>query len=370
MKECSKRYNKTKRTLEIAGVVLNLAILIWILFSGTTHRLKELALSYTNNYWLALLMYLILFGLIFEVLTLPLDFYNGYTIEHRYRLSNQTVADWIKDCIKELSLSLTLGIPVCIIIYYLLRTYPDIWWIFFAIIFIIFIVILARLTPVIILPLFFKFKPLADEEIANALEAIARKTGVKVKGVFEWGLGKKTKKANAGLVGLGGTRRIIIADTLLKDFSKEEIEAVFAHELGHYVKAHIWRLMSVQSIIIIFSFFLIDSAIKRTLVYFGFIDVGDFANLPLIILILTLVGLLALPLINSYSRNLEKEADRFSIKLVNNPDAFISSMEKLARQNLADTEPNPIVEFIFYSHPSVKKRIGMARDIIDSSKTN
>lgn len=360
MHEPSNRYNKTKITLKIIGLCLNLAVLLWFLFSGVSHKLRDIAFSLHNNYWVSLVIYLALFGFILEALNLPLDFYNGFTIEHRYNLSMQTVIDWINDHIKEFSLSAIIGMPACALIYYLLRIAPDIWWILFAAAFILFTVILTNLAPIVILPLFFKFKPLSDEGLAERLKMLSNRTGIMVKGVFEWGLGKKTKKANAGLVGLGNTKRIIIADTLLNNFSNEEIEAVFAHELGHYIKGHILRLVALQSIIIFFSFFLIDIIIKKTLVYFGYSNISDFANLPLLVLVLTLVGLLTLPLINGYSRILETEADRFSLRLVNNASSFISSMEKLAALNLADVAPNPLVEFIFYSHPSIKKRLRMA----------
>jgi len=179
--------------------------------------------------------------------------------------------------------------------------------------------------------------------------------------VYKWKLSEKSKKANAALTGLGNTRRIILADTLLDHYSADEIEAVLAHELGHHVQKHILKSIGVQAGITLAGFWaanwVLHYAMERAHM---FETLHDFANLPLLVLVSTVLSFLLLPALNAYSRYNERQADRYAFRSIRSVDPFISSMNKLADQNLAERNPSRFVEWYFHSHPAVSKRIAAA----------
>ena len=220
----------------------------------------------------------------------------------------------------------------------------------------------ARATPaVLIFPIFFKVKPLENPSLTERLLELSRRAGTRVKGVFEWKLSEKSKKANAALMGLGNTRRIILSDTLLEKFQDEEVEAVLAHELGHHVHRHILQSIALQGVATFVGFYLIHRTLIWLTPHFGFQGIADFANLPLVALVTTFLSLALLPVVNSYSRAMERQADAYALRAIPSRAPFISSMEKLAELNLAERQPHPWIEFIFHSHPSIQKRIDFAQ---------
>jgi STE24 endopeptidase len=171
----------------------------------------------------------------------------------------------------------------------------------------------------------------------------------------------KTKKAIGALAGIGNTRRIILSDTLLNKYTPDEIECVIGHELGHHVYRHLGKLLAMVSVLFFVGLFIVDQVLQRTVTYFGFSGIGDIASLPLLALVLGLFFLIVTPIQNTISRKLEGHADQYELELVNKPDAHISLMVKLYDQNLRHADPHPIIEFIYHSHPSGKKRIERAR---------
>jgi STE24 endopeptidase len=356
-----KRYHRTGRILSVAGYLLDLALLLLLLFSGWTLALRNVALHYSARPWLALLIYVILFGAITQAAGLPLDYLRGFWLEHRYGLSNLTLAGWIKDQLKGLAVGGTLGVLAMEFLYAVIRHSPEHWWIWCAIAFTAFIVLMANLAPVLILPIFFKFKPLENASLTERLLELSRRAGTRVKGVFEWKLSEKSKKANAALMGLGNTRRIILSDTLLERFQDEEVEAVLAHELGHHVHRHMFQGIALQGAATFVGFYLVYRTLGWLGPHFGFQGAADFANLPLLALVTAALSLVLLPAVNSYSRAMERQADAYALHAIPSRDPFISSMEKLAELNLAERQPNPWIEFIFHSHPSIQKRIAFAQ---------
>jgi STE24 endopeptidase len=354
-------YHRTGRILSVTGYLVDLALLLILLFAGWTLALRSLALHYSPRPWLALLIYLGLFGTITQVAGLPLDFLRGYWLEHRYGLSNLTLMGWVKDQLKGLAVEGTLGLLAVELIYVAIRRWPEHWWIVCAIGALGFFVLLANLAPILILPIFFKFKPLENPSLTERLLELSRRAGTQVKGVFEWKLSEKSKKANAALLGLGNTRRIILSDTLLEQFQDEEVEAVLAHEFGHHVHRHIFQLIAIQGSAMVLGFYLIHRTLAWLGPHFGFQGAADFANLPLLALVATGLSLVLLPVVNSYSRALERQADTYALRAISSPAPFISSMEKLAELNLAERQPHPWIEFIFHSHPSIQKRIAFAQ---------
>jgi STE24 endopeptidase len=183
-----------------------------------------------------------------------------------------------------------------------------------------------------------------------------------VRGVYEWKLSEKSKKANAALVGLGNTRRIILSDTLMEKFSPEEVEAVLAHEFGHHARGHIARGIAIQSLTVFLGFYLVNLALLAWGPRFGFLRLADFGNLPLLALVTMAVSLVLMPLMNAHSRRMERQADAYALQSIPERAAFISSMEKLAELNLAERRPPRWIEFLFHSHPSIEERIAFARN--------
>ena len=227
----AKKYNKIKRRISVITLTLEILLLLIILFSGISTELRDMVGNVSNSPWIIVALYTISLGLAAEVISLPLDFYSSYTLEHKFQLSNQSLWNWILDLFKGMGISLVLGLLLVEILYWVLRSFPQSWWIIAGIIFSLIFIILAKLAPVILMPIFFKFKLVTDDELKNRLAALVKKVGTDVNGVFEMDLSKKSKTANAGLTGWGNTRRIILADTLLNNYNYDEIEVILAHEL-------------------------------------------------------------------------------------------------------------------------------------------
>jgi STE24 endopeptidase len=345
-------------------------LLVWLL-AGWSHSLKTVLNVLTSNDWLLVAGFALVFGGIYSLINLPLSYYEGFVLPHRFGLSTQTLIGWIGDQLKLAAVGGALGFPVLEVIYAVLRAYPQSWWLWAAGVLLIFNVILANLAPVLLFPLFYRFTPLGEEygELERRLIALAEKAGTRVRGVYAFDMSRRTKAANAALTGLGNTRRIILGDTLLNEFSVDEIETVLAHELGHHVLKDIPLGMLFGSVSTLLSLYLASLALRWGMARFGFDGVGDIAGLPLFALVVSLFGLATMPLSNAYSRWRERLADRYALDATQKPQAFESAMTRLANQNLAEADPEPWVEMLLYSHPALSKRIAMAQKFGGSDGT-
>lgn len=360
--QLAKKYAKTKRILSVTSTCIFFAIVLILLFMGLSKNISSLAYSYSSNDYIALLIFVAILGIAESIITFPLGFYSDYILEHKYEMSNQTIGGYFKEKMKGLVLGLVLGVPLLLLFYYILRNTGDNWWLVFGSILFLITVIIGQLAPVLIMPLFYKFKPIENETIKNRLIELCQKTGVMVKGIFVFDMSKNTKKANAAFTGMGKTKRIILGDTLVNNFTEDEIETVFAHEMGHYTRKHIIKLVAVSTILTFGGLYLTALLYKSSLSYFGFTQIYEIAALPLLFLYLSLYSLVTSPITNILSRKFEWEADTYALEVTRNNLAYISALEKLADQNLAEKEPNKIIEFLFHSHPSLSKRIEFARN--------
>jgi STE24 endopeptidase len=214
------------------------------------------------------------------------------------------------------------------------------------------------------MPIFNKFVPLGEEyqDLAARLKRLVERAGAKVQGVYKFDISRRTKSANAALTGLGSTRRIILGDTLLDEFTPDEIETVMAHELGHHVNKDIPLLIVAQSLVTIVGLYLASIGLKWGAAAFGLQGPADIAALPVFMLVMGAYGLVTMPLTNAFSRWRERKADQYALETTHNPTAFASAMTRLANQNLAEVDPEPWVEFLLYSHPALEKRIRMAEE--------
>ncbi len=357
----SSRYHRLRRRASVAGTILGVLLLFGLVVSGASAALRDIAASLTGgSFVLTLICYVIILALINEAISLPLAFYQGVTLERRYGLSTETTARWWLDHLKAGLVALVFGLIAAILVFSLIRWNPERWWISAAAAFIVILVVLVQLAPVLLLPLFYEFKPLDREALVTRLVSLAERAGARVMGVFEWRLSDKTKKANAALAGIGRTRRIIISDTLLAEHSDDEIEVILAHELAHHVHRDIWKGIALETVLIALGFYLADRVLTRFADSFGLMGKTDVAALPLLLLAAGAVSLALMPLANALSRAHERSADRYALEMTKNVPAFVSAMKRLGAQNLAEEHPSRLVQILFYTHPPISARIDAA----------
>ncbi|OPX18379.1 hypothetical protein BXT86_01600 [candidate division WOR-3 bacterium 4484_100] len=225
---------------------------------------------------------------------------------------------------------------------------------------IIFSVILANLFPVLVIPLFYKTSPLTDEEVTQKIYNLCERANLKIKGLYTINLSSKTKKANAAVVGLGNTKRILLGDNLLNNFELDEILSALAHEITHYQEHHIWWLIIWQSAITFVLFFIFFKISPFFYALAGFKNISDIGAFPLLIAIFVILTFLFKPLGSAISRYYERRADAGAIKLTENPEAFIRLIARFCNEQLTIAYPSPLIEWYAYSHPSPGKRISFA----------
>ncbi len=370
--EKARKYARARRRLWALDQVIQLTYLaLWVALGwglGLRSDLNRMphgtSLSFTLPWWGALLLIAIVMAAPIALLTLPLSYYRSYRLPHLFGQSTQSLAGWLGDMLKGLMLSVLLGVPLLLALYLLLRELPGTWWLWAAAGFTLFSAALATLAPVLILPLFFKPEPLGEEyeSLRERLLQLARSAGTQVRGVYKIDMSRRTRSANAALVGLGSTRRILLGDTLLEEFTPPEIETILAHEIAHHVHGDIPLGILGQGGLTFLSFYLLNLILRWSLPVMGFTGGGDPATLPLLGLAFSLGGLLMMPLSNAYSRWRERLADTFALDLTEKPAAFSSAMTRLANQNLAQLDPPTWEVALFYSHPPLRARLEMAHD--------
>lgn len=315
------------------------------------------------NPWFLVPAFVFIFGGIFSVLNLPLGYYSGFVLPHRFDQSNQTLKDWITDQLKGLALGAPLGLILLELLYLALRVTGSLWWLWAAGGLFIFNILMINLAPILIMPLFNKYIPLGDEhqELAERLLKLAERAKTKVRGVFKYDMSKRTKSANAALTGIGNSRRIVIGDTLINEFSTDEIETVLAHELGHHVHRDIPVLVTFGILSTALGLYLASLGLNWAIGTFGFTSPADVAALPALGLIFGVYDLLTMPLNNAISRWREELADSYALQATGKNEAFASAFTRLANQNLGEVNPEKWVVFMFYSHPPLGERIEKAR---------
>jgi Zn-dependent protease with chaperone function len=355
-----RKYNRIRRWLGIGDFVLGFALLLVLLLTGWTGGIRDLAYSWAfQSYSFAVFLYVFFLIVIAKVLGLGMDYY-GFRVEHRYKLSNQKLRSWAWDEFKGLLLMIILVGLLVELLYFIIRQFPQHWWIPAWIGFLAVTVILAQLAPVLLFPIFYKFEPLQNEDLKTRLVRLGERAGTRVRGVYKWNLSEKSKKANAALTGLGNTRRIILADTLLDNYSADEIEAILAHELGHQVHSHILKGIAVRAAVTFVGFWAANWVLQYSIARWHLFEtITDFANLPLLVLIFVVLSFLLMPALNAFSRYNERQADRYAFENAK-IEPFISSMNKLATQNMAERTPSRWVEWWFHSHPAIARRVAAA----------
>ncbi|MFN2198898.1 MAG: M48 family metallopeptidase [Anaerolineales bacterium] len=362
--EQARQYARISRRLMLVELVLGgLYLFAWLVF-GWSAALRSWLAGFIYSPWLMVPAFAMVFGGLALLLDLPLSYYSGFVLPHRFGQSTQDLRGWIIDQVKGLLISAVFGLLILEIVYWLLREQPETWWLWLTAFMFLFNVLIANLAPVLLFPVFYKFSPLDEQhaDLAARLTQLAQSANAAIKGVYQFDMSSRTKSANAALVGLGNTRRILLGDTLLAEFTDDEIETVMAHELGHHVHRDLPLGILVESGLVLVGFYLAALVLNGGVELFGFYAPGDIATLPLLGLVLGLYGLITMPLSNAWSRWRERLADRYALECTHNGPAFASAMIRLANQNLADADPESWVVLLLYSHPPLRERIEMAAD--------
>ena len=363
-----REYARIRRKLWLMELGLSLGLSVAFIASGWAQRLGVRVEAWAVSWPLQAAAYAGLLWFATVLFFFPLDWLRDYRLERRFGLSNHTPVSWLKDHAKQLGLSAFFGLVAVESLSAILRFSPQRWWLWTAAAWFGWSVVITRIFPTWLIPLFYRQKPVEDAALTRSLEQFLERCGTPVHGVFQVNLSRTTKKANACLCGMGPTRRVLLSDTLLSAYPEPEIEVVLAHEVGHHRLHHLGISLVVGAAAMAAACFLVDAAV-RVLVdggpFFDLAPIGrlsSLAALPVIGLGLALANLALLPATNGLSRFLEQQADRFALEKTQNPGAFIGAMRRLAEQNLAELQPPRWVEWLLYDHPPIAKRLAMAEN--------
>ncbi len=360
-------YSRFKNIWRFASFFIGIGFLLVILLTKLSARFRLWANAVSKKKFIEYSIYIILFTLFMYLINLPLDYYRNFIIEHEYGFSNQTGGEWFGEGLKSLGLELLFSVIIISILYWLINKTKK-WWLYFAVGSIPFLVFMVLIVPVVITPMFNEFKPLQDKVLASEMTSLAEKAGIFNPDIYEVDGSKQSNKLNAYFTGLFGTKRIVLYDTIIKNFTIDELKFVMAHEIGHYIKNHIWYGLFSGVIMIFVICWLINKllhkVIKRYKNSFGFDRLGNIASLPLIMLFISVFFFITQPVTNGLSRIMEYQSDRFGLELSEiTGEAAATAFDKLSVYNLSDPDPADIIEFWFYDHPTLKKRMANVREI-------
>jgi len=354
------RHSRIRDILYFAGFLYSVGVLILVLMSPISTRLRDLAEKVTKRRWVVSIIYVALFMIVTAVLQFPLAFYSGYVVPHQFDLSNQNFVQWLGDEGKELAVAIVLSCIAGALALFAIQTFKR-WWLVIWIGSIPLTIVLVVIAPVFIDPLFNRFDPLEDQVLKERLLDEAARAGIEGGRVYQVDKSKQTKTLNAYVTGLGPTKRIVMWDTLRNRMSRDEVVAVMAHEMGHYVLHHVWKgvafSMLVSLVFLLFAQWAYGGGIRRGGGRWGVRGEGDAAALPWLLIIVAVVLFLLSPVINGYSRRIEHEADVFGLELMHLNEASATAFIKLAEQSKVNPRPHPFIEWWRYSHPSIARRI-------------
>jgi STE24 endopeptidase len=357
----ARRYHRRQLWLSIAGFGLTVAVLGAWLGTGAAARLADAVAARLPWRPAVVAVVVAAVGLSSALLGFPLDLLRGFVLPHRAGLLTQPLGGWLADKAKAAVLGGALGLLAFELFYALLAWSPDRWWLWSAAALAAATVGLTAAVPLWIVPLFYRLTPLGDPALRARLLGLAARVGVAAADVSVADFSRKGRTANAAVVGLGRTRRILVSDTLLSGFPPEEVEVVLAHELAHHARGHLPQGLGLQVVLVVVVFALSDAVVRRAAGPLGLAGPGDPAGIPLLALVLTGLGLVVAPVAAAWSRRLEREADRVALAVTAAPAAFVAAMERLGRLNLAERRPGRLKTWLFATHPPLEERIATAR---------
>ncbi len=359
----AKIFSRLRRRAALVETGMGLVYLIlWVVTGAAGQITDRIGAAFSAGWASDLVLMAVCLAVPWYLISLPFDYYTGFHLPHRFGQSNQALASWIVDLLKGLLVGGCLGLPLLIGLYAIIRNWPEAWWAIAGVGYLGFTVVMAILAPVVLMPLFNKYRALEEDrkDLVDRLMRLSAAAGRRARGVYSFDLSRRTKSANAALVGLGKTQRIILGDTLLDEFPSDEIEAVLAHELGHHVHRDIPVGVLAGSGLTLVSLWVVDTVLASAVAQGTLAAASDPAGLPLLLLVVSLMGFVTGPLQNAWSRWRERRADLFSLQLTGSPRAFADAMTRLANQNLADADPPRWAVILFGTHPPLGERIRLA----------
>jgi STE24 endopeptidase len=357
-------YHKNRILVSIISNIWSMAITAFFLFSGFSASLGRWAVNINKNLFISAALYYTAYSIINYLLDMPLSFYAGFIRKHSYGLSNQKLNKWIGDSLKGFLLSVVLGSALVWIPYYMIKSYPGYWWLYVGLLFIPFMVFMSYISPTYIDPIFNKYEDVENKELESKIHELLSRTIVGDCRVFQVNKSVDTKEMNAYMAGVFNSKRIVLWDTTINNLTEREVLSIVAHELGHYLMGHVWKMILLGGIGSIFILYLIDRGavwvLERSGGLFGFETLGDIASIPLLLTVGSLVMFIVSPFANAYSRHNERQADTFELELTKDNSAGASSMVKLHYNSLILPEPGIIYKLWNYSHPAFKERVDFA----------
>ena len=306
------------------------------------------------------LIFLLGFHFALAVVMLPLGYYGGFSLPREYGLGRQAPRAWAVDWIKATLLALVLGSAVGgVFLWTVIGTGANWWWVFGAFVSVVGVA-LVFITPYVLVPLFFKMRPLADNDTVERIHSLVNRAGAPVRDVCSLDFSRRTAEANAAVIGIGRSRRVVIADTLLAEFSPREVDAVVAHELGHHIHRDVQRLLLANAVAIWLGLFAASRMAPLALPVLSVPSLGYVPGYPMLLFVVEVYFLVLGPLLSWWSRRLESAADRFALQLTRDPRGFAASMRRIGCQNLIELRPPRWAEVLLGSHPALHRRIQLA----------
>jgi STE24 endopeptidase len=352
----SSRYHSARRRADGAAILAAATLLLALLLTGASTGLRT-AVDGSPAAYAAVAC--VLAGAVL----MPFAWYRGYRLERQYDLSEVRFRGWLAGRLKATAVAIAVAIPVAEFVYRAMR-WSSGWWLIAAIGCAAAMALVTAAGPVLLLPLLHGSRPVEREILRHRLERLSKRAGIPVLSVHEVPFGERTRRISAALVGAGATRRILLSDTLLANYSDDEIEVVMAHEMGHHVHRHVLKASLVETILLLAGFRLAAAALDASWRWLGLASPGDPAGMPVVVLAVGGVMVAATPLLNAWSRAHERSADRFALETASEPAAFIKAVRRMSAHNLAEDRPSSAVFLFFHTHPTAEERIASARGVL------
>lgn len=353
-----RRHTRLREVLYFVGVAWSFAVLVLLLGTGLSKRMRDVAARVTKKPFFIAMIYVVLFVIVTALLELPLSYYSGFVVPHQFDLTDRTFGSWLGDFLKGLGVSVVISSVVGAFAFLAIRRIRR-WWIVLWLCTVPLIILLVVVQPIILDPIFNKFEPLRDQVLKQKLLDLASRAGIEGSRVYQVDKSKQTKTMNAYVNGIGPTNRIVMWDTLLAKMDHDEVLAVMGHEMGHYVMKHIWKTLAFTLGLSIFVFYLTYRFYEPGLRRWGF-ERGDPASLPWLLLMSGAISFLLSPVISGYSRWQEHSADVFSLELTHLNEPMATAFVKFAEDSKQNPSPHPFIKFWSYTHPPIAERIPFA----------
>ena len=344
--------------------VFDTTVLIAVLFSAVLPWVFGRFNASVGTSTLAMAAFLFLIGTALSIPGLPFAWYAQFKIEQRFGFNTTSMKTWIVDRIKGFLLAALLGYPLLALVLKLIEWTGARWWVWAAAVVIAFQLLLLLIAPAVIMPIFNKFTPLPEGELRDRLFALARSSGFPTRGIEVMDGSKRSRHANAFFTGFGRFRKIVLFDTLITQLTEPELESVLAHEIGHYKRRHVIKMLSVSIAGVIMAFAAIAWLARQQWFYraFGFEHQAGFAAanvVPAMLLFALLAGTITFwlsPLIHIWSRRFEYDADAFAGTAMGETQSLVQALRKLSEKNLSNLTPHPLYSSFYYSHPTLLER--------------